>query len=95
MAKESMITRTIKTTLANVLCLDIESGEACNRSFLIPREPKKEKEILAFAAKELAVDEPNVHAVHVVDCQVMEELYGMPESKFLANAEKISRPVKQ
>lgn len=95
MAKESMITRTIKTTLANVLCLDIESGEACKRSFLIPREPKKEKEILAFVAKELATSEPTVHAVHVVDCQLMTELYGMSESKFLANAEKISRPVKK
>lgn len=95
MAKESMITRTIKTTLANVLCLDIESGEACNRSFLIPREPKKEKEILKFAEAQLAASEPAVHAVHVVDCQVKEELYGMTESKFLANAEKISRPAKK
>lgn len=95
MAKESMITRTIKTTLANVLCLDIESGEACNRSFLIPREPKKEKEILKFAEAQLSVSEPAVHPVHVVDVQVMEELYGMTESKFLANAEKISRPAKK
>lgn len=95
MAKESMITRTIRSTTATVLCLDIDSGEACNRSFTIPRQPKKEKEILQFAAKELAATEPSVHPVHVVETLVSEDLYGMPESKFLANAEKITRPVKQ
>ena len=46
MAKESMITRTIKTTTTDILCLDVDSGEACNRSFVLPRVPKKEKEIL-------------------------------------------------
>lgn len=94
MAKESMITRTIRTTRANVLCLDIETGEPCNRAFTVPRQPKKDKEILKFAEAALAATEPNVHPVHVVDLEVHEDLYGMTESKFLANADKIIKPVK-
>lgn len=94
MAKESMITRTIKTTTADILCLDVDSGEACNRSFVLPRVPKKEKEILAFAAEILAVDEPSVHPVHVVNTEVNEKLYGMPESTFLKYAEEIHRNTK-
>lgn len=94
MAKESMITRTIRTTRAIVLCLDIETGEPCNRAFTIPRQPKKDKEVLKFAEAALAASEPNVHPVHVVDLDVCEDLYGMTESKFLANAEKITRTAK-
>lgn len=90
MAKESMVTRTITTTIATILCLDIESGEACNRTVTLPRTYKKDADILKMAAKVMA-DEPNVHPVHVVDIVVTEELYGMPESKFIANAERVTR----
>lgn len=95
MAKESMVTRTIRTTRAQVLCLDIETGEACNRAFTIPRQPKKDKDILKFASTALAATEPNVHPVHVVDLEVSEDLYGMPESTFLTYAQKITKPVKE
>lgn len=90
MAKESYVTRTITTTLASILCLDVDSGEACNRNVVLPRTYKKDSDIIKAAVKVLA-DEPNVHPVHVVDCEVCETLYGMPESKFIANAEKITR----
>ena len=92
MAKESMITRTITTTLATVLCLDVETGEPCSRSFKIPRIPKKENEILKFAAKVLAESEPNVHAVHVVETLIDEKIYGMTESEFLKHAVPVTRP---
>lgn len=90
MAKESMITRTIVTTDANILCLDVDSGEPCNRVFTLPRTYAKEKDILRRAEKLLA-DEPNVHPVHVVSTTVKETLYGMPESLFLAHAEVITK----
>ena len=66
MAKPRRITRTISTTVADILCLDIETGEACNRSFTFPGQFKKDNEILKAAAKKLETTEPNVHAVHVV-----------------------------
>lgn len=86
MAKPRMITRTISTTVADVLCLDIETGEACNRSFTFPSVFKKDSEILKAAAKRLEATEPNVHAVHVVGIAKLETLYGMTEADFLAHA---------
>ena len=88
--RESMVTRTITTTKAIILCLDIESGEPCNRTFNFPRTYKKEKELLQKAQAALT-DEPNLRAVHVADTEVIEELYGMTESTFLASAQKIEK----
>jgi len=84
-----MVTRTISTTVADILCLDVDTGEACNRSFTFPGDFKKESEILKAAAKKLETDEPAVHAVHVVDVARLETLYGMSEADFIANSEII------
>jgi len=89
MAKPRMITRTIGTTVADILCLDVETGEACNRSFTFPGDLKKDSEILKAAAKNLEVDEPSVHAVHVVNVARLETLYGMTEADFISHAEII------
>ena len=94
MAKPRMITRTISTTVADILCLDIETGEACNRSFTFPGQFKKDSEILKAAAKKLETTEPNVHAVHVVGIAKLETLYGMTEADFLAHAEIMAKPAK-
>ena len=91
MAKESMVTRTITTTAATVLCLDVETGEPCNRTFVIPRIPKKESDILKMASKALAVDEPNVRPVHVVYTDQTSKIYGMTESDFLKYAVEVHR----
>ena len=91
MAKESMVTRTITTTNCIILCLDVETGEACNRNFVMPRVPKKEKDILKFAEKELAANEPNVKPVHVVDTINDQKIYGMTESEFLKYAHEVTR----
>lgn len=90
MAKESMITRTIKSSHVTILCLDIDSGEPVNRSFDLPRERKNEKEILK-AVTPLLADEPNIRPVHVVDVTINEKLYGMTESQFMAMAKPIER----
>lgn len=91
MAKPRMITRTITTTNATVLCLDVESGEPENRTFALPGTFKKDSEILKAAAKNLAETDPNVHAVHVVNVTTDEILYGMTEAAFLANAHEIPK----
>lgn len=88
MAKVPMVTRTIKTTRAIVLCLDIDSGEPCNRAFTLPREQKNEKQILK-AITPMLKDEPNIKPVHVVETIINEQLYGMTETDFLAHAAPI------
>lgn len=90
MAKVPMVTRTIKTTRVIVLCLDIDSGEPCNRAFTLPREQKNEKQILK-AITPMLKDEPNIKPVHVVETIINEQLYGMTETDFLAHAAPITK----
>lgn len=87
--RESKITRTITTTNVTILCLDVEAGEPMNRTFQLPGEYKKERDIIKAAEK--IHDEPNVKLVHVVDTEVTSKLYGMPESLFLKYAEEVTR----
>ena len=40
MARIPMVTRTIQTTTANVLCLNIKEGEPFNKEVVLPRTYK-------------------------------------------------------
>lgn len=84
MAKTPMITRTIQTTVANVLCMDIAQGEPFNKEVVLPRTYKDNTAMLKAAAA--VIDNDEVKAVHVVASHVEETLYGMKETDFIANA---------
>lgn len=81
MARLPMVTRTITTTKVNVLCLDIEHAEPCNKVVTIPRTYKDEETILKKVKPLLETE--SLKVVHVVDTETEETLYGMPEQKFL------------
>ena len=51
MAREPIVSRTFKTTVATILCLNIVTAEPENRTITIPRKMKDEKDILKFARK--------------------------------------------
>lgn len=89
MARTPMITRTIQTTKANVLCLNIVEGEPFNQVVTLPRTYKDEKSLMKQV--ELAINTESVKAVHVVDTMVVETLYGMPEADFIAVAKPLPR----
>lgn len=89
MARTPMITRTITTTKANVLCLNIVEGEPFNQVVTLPRTYKDEKSLMKQV--ELAINTDSVKAVHVVDTKVEETLYGMPEAYFIAAAKPLTR----
>lgn len=89
MARTPMITRTIQTTKANVLCLNIVEGEPFNQVVTLPRTYKDEKSLMKQV--ELAINTDSVKAVHVVDTMVEETLYGMPEADFIAIAKPLPR----
>ena len=84
MARKPMVTRTIVTTKANVLCLDIKSAEPFNKVVTLPRTYKDEKKLLKKVEEVVNTDE--VKAVHVVDKEEVETLYGMTEQDFIENA---------
>ena len=84
MARKPMVTRTIVTTKVNVLCLDINSAEPFNKEVTLPRTYKDEKKLLKKVEEVVNTDE--VKAVHIVDKEEVETLYGMTEQDFITNA---------
>lgn len=93
MARIPMVTRTIQTTKANVLCLNIVEGEPFNKVVTLPRTYKDEKSLMKMVEKTINTD--SVKAVHVVDTKVEETLYGMSEADFIANAKILPKREQQ
>lgn len=85
MARVPMVTRTIQTTRANVMCLDIERGDPFKREVILPRTYKDEKAMLKQVEK--VINSPTVKAVHIVQSTVEETRYGMTEQQFIEVAE--------
>lgn len=84
MARIPMVTRTITTTKANVMCLDIESGEPCNKSVVVPRTYKDDETLLKKVKEVLETE--TLKPVHIVDKEEIETLYGMTEQVFIEHA---------
>lgn len=82
--RKPMVTRTFQTTKATVMCLDVDGGESVTKVLTLPRTYKDDEKLLK--ACEEAITEENIKAVHVVDTEVIETLYGMEEQKFIENA---------
>ena len=85
MARIPMITRTVKATIAKVMCLDITNEQPFTKEITLPRTYKDDNEILKNA--KAIIDSDAVKAVHVVSSEVAEALYGMSEQKFIDNAD--------
>lgn len=85
MPRIPQVTRTIQTTKAVVLCLDINGEKPFNKEVVLPRTYKDEKHLLKEIKKLIETDE--LKAVHVVSTEVQETLYGMSEQKFIENAD--------
>lgn len=85
MARIPMVTRTITTTKAIVMCLDIESGEPCNKSVVVPRTYKDDEALLKKVKPVLETE--TLKPVHIVGKEEIETLYGMTEQEFIEYAE--------
>lgn len=84
MARVPMVTRTIITTKANVMCLDVQAGEPFNEVVTVPRT-YKDNETLLKKVKPL-IESETVKAVHIVGVEEIETLYGMTEQDFIQYA---------
>lgn len=87
MARKPMVTRTIKTTQAVVLCLDVETAEPRNQELTLPRTYKNDDEVLRQA--KLALETDTLKVVHVVSAKAIEKLYGMTEHEFINFAKEM------
>ena len=81
MARTPQVTRTIQTTKATVLCLNLQTQEPFTQEIVLPRTYKSEKELMKVVSP--AVDTETVKAVHVVNTEIVETLYGTTEQEFI------------
>lgn len=77
------VKRTIRTTVVNCLCADIERGEMENRVYRLKR-CNVEK---ALQKAQEAEKDPNIKPVSVVSSRDEEIIASVPEEKFLEIAE--------
>lgn len=84
MARAPMVTRTIQTTKAKVLCLDKVTNNPFEKEIILPRTYKDDNAMMKRISP--MVDSETVKAVYVISAEVEETLYGMDEQKFIENA---------
>ena len=85
MARVPSVTRTIQTTKANVLCIDLSTEQPFTQSVILPRTYKDERSMLKKIKPIL--ENETVKVVHVQNFTVESTLYGMTEEEFIKAAE--------
>lgn len=82
MARKRMVTRTIKFTTAKATVYDIASNEIKTVEYKLSGELSTDD-----AIKVITKEHKEVRPLKVTEVTVQEELYGMPEDKFIELAE--------
>lgn len=97
MARVPMVTRTITTTKAIVMCLDVDAGEPFNKEVIVPRTYKDNESLMKTVKPIIETD--TVKPVYIVDKTEIETLYGMTEQDFIEHAtvlpERTAKPEKE
>lgn len=94
MARKRMVTRTIISTVATCMCVNVEQDECINLTVEVAGTFASEEKLLK--AIKSTHESPTVKFVQVVEQHEKETLYGMEEQKFIEQAEILpSRPQNQ
>ena len=84
MARQPMVTRTIKSTKAVVLLMNITTKTPEEKEVIVPRTYEKEEKLVK--AINIALNDSNLKVCAVLSTETVETLYGMSEFDFIANA---------
>ena len=87
MARERVVSRTIKVAKVTALCLDTETAEPCNIATRISATIKGEKAMMKAVKK--AIETDTLKVAKIVNVEIEEALYKMPEAQFVALATKV------
>ena len=93
MARVPMVTRTMKTTKVNVLCMDLVKAEPCNKDLTLPRTFKDDKKL--FKAVEAVINSDDIKAVQIVKKKEIDTLYGMTEQEFIETAKVVDKETRK
>lgn len=88
MARKRMVTRTIISTVATCMCVNVEQGECINETVEVAGTFTSEEKLLE--AIKSTHESPTVKFVQVVEQHEQKTLYGMEEQKFIEQAEILS-----
>lgn len=86
MARKPMVTRTVTTTKATVLCVDTVAEETVTQVVEVPRSYTDDNKLLKVVKESL---DTTVVPVKVISTEIVGTLYGMTEQKFIELAEKL------
>lgn len=93
MARQRMVTRTVKVQVFNCLCMNTVLCEPFNKEVRTGQVFTSDKKRDEYLRK--AIDTDTEKFVTLVDTQINDVLYGMPEDKFIAGADVLpARPIK-
>lgn len=84
MARTPMITRTVTTTKAKVLCINLADEKPFVQEVVLPRTYKDERSMLKRIKP--MVENDTIKVVHVQGSETVETLYGMSEQQFIDTA---------
>lgn len=87
MARERVVSRTIKVANVTALCLETETAEPCNITVPISALIKDDKARLKAVKKMIETD--TLKVAKIVNVEITEALYKMPEAKFIELAQKV------
>lgn len=88
MARKPMVTRKIKFTTANVLCLNIETAEPFNTVVKLPGHYNNELKLRKVIDEKVNTDIQKT--VHIVDIKYETKLLGMTEEDFMSYAKPLT-----
>ena len=84
MARKPMITRTLISTKATVMCLNVETAEPTTEVFELARTYKDNDKLMKSLKAQYETEDTKL--VHIVDVTEVEKLYGMSETDFMLHA---------
>lgn len=86
MPRTPMVTRTVTTTKATVLCVDTVAEETVTQVVEVPRTYTDDSKLLKVVKKTM---DGTLIPVKVISTETVEMLYGMSEQQFIELAEKL------
>ena len=86
MARKPMVTRTVTTTKAKILCVNTVAEETVTQVVEVPRTYTDDSKLLKAVKETL---DATIIPVKVISTETVETLYGMTEQKFIELAEKL------
>lgn len=82
--RERMVTRTVKASDVTILAVNLDTKETFEESVLLSTPMKDEKSIMKYLVKHY--DDETKKAVSILNIDEIENLYGMSETDFIAQA---------